>query len=61
MHFDWRVPATLTPLIGIKQMGDVDGNLKVDQKRQLKSGPPEQYGTGDYRGGLVRDSAFGSP
>ena len=40
---------------------NVDGNLKVDQKRQVKSGPPEQYWTGDYRGGLVRDSGFGSP
>jgi hypothetical protein len=39
----------------------VDGNLKVDQKRQVKSGPPEHYWTGDYCGGLVRDSGFGSP
>ena len=40
---------------------DVDGNLKVDRNRQLKSGPPEQYWTGDYRGGLLIVSGFGSP
>mgnify|MGYP006919316193 CR=1 FL=1 len=42
-------------------MSSVDGNLKVDQKRQVKSGPPEHYWTGDYCGRLVRDSGFGSP
>jgi len=48
-------PPMMATLIG------VNGNLKVDQKRQVKSGPPEHYWTGDYYGRLVRDSGFGSP